>query len=446
MTSNIQLSPTSLGIFKAADIAPGSIEKCNTLLDINHEKYHIFFQDPAFHNHMAHSLLTNLSLGATPQEIEDRFNDLVPIQREIPDIDQVLLKDLGNPESFYNAIGQIHQYHTFLEFFKGEILVKGWKEVLQTFLFARTKLANRMLAQLLEGVYHPLIHLGFGVEFEQPAIIAEALAQAASHDRMNIEDLFFEAENLASKTKAQQIQKPKPLIELLSEVRASETIRNGPRWSDLGGKMKNGVIGRAGDALAKIASQFAIRDDDHEDLERRTAEMISVCAYLVGSVLRKDRKRKLDFFVMHAVNSSIFCTVLIRQDWIKLEDKIRLIEWKGRLDLAWYAAEGCPSLDDVAISNYTGSSEMDWQDLYSAARNECDDGHVSKFVRALKHGENETEPYEDGEWGTYFPMKGDMWLKLARICLDTTKGLPWEVKWVWFAGFNEAWQRPDLQL
>jgi len=446
MTSNIQLSPTSLGIFKAADIAPGSIEKCNTLLDINHEKYHIFFQDPAFHNHMAHSLLTNLSLGATPQEIEDRFNDLVPIQREIPDIDQALLKKLGDPENFYNAIGQIHQYHTFLEFFKGEILVKGWKEVLQTFFFARTKLANRMLAQLLEGVYHPLIHLGFGVEFEQPAIIAEALAQAASHDRMNIEDLFFEAENLASKAKAQQIEKPKPLIELLSEVRASETIRNGPRWSDLGGKMKNGVIGRAGDALAKIASQFVIRDNDHEDLERRTAEMISVCAYLVGSVLRKDRKRKLDFFVMHAVNSSIFCTVLIRQDWIKLEDKIRLVEWKGRLDLAWYAAEGCPPLDDLAISNYTGSSEMDWQDLYSAARNECDDGHVSKFVRALKHGENETKSYEDGEWSNYFPMKGDMWLKLARICLDTTKGLPWEVKWVWFAGFNEAWQRPDLQL
>ncbi|KAL4942085.1 hypothetical protein BDV06DRAFT_170062 [Aspergillus oleicola] len=67
--------------------------------------------------------------------------------------------------------------------------------------------------------------------------------------------------------------------------------------------------------------------------------MISVCANLVGSVLRPDRKRKLDFFIMHAVTSSIFCRVLIRQDWIKLEDRRRLVEWKGRLDLAWYAAE-----------------------------------------------------------------------------------------------------------
>ena len=32
------------------------------------------------------------------------------------------------------------------------------------------------------GFLHPIIHLGFGVEFKQPAIIAEALAEAAVHD------------------------------------------------------------------------------------------------------------------------------------------------------------------------------------------------------------------------------------------------------------------------
>ncbi|KAL3430239.1 hypothetical protein BDV09DRAFT_189450 [Aspergillus tetrazonus] len=424
MSSTIQLPPTALGLFKASDIAPGSIEKCNELLN-----------DPAFHNHMAHSLLTSLALGATLEELDDRFNDLVPIQRGIPDIDQALLRDLADPEVFYDTIGRIHQYHTFLAFFTEEISAKGWKAVVQEYLFSHTKLADRMLAQLLEGAYHPLIHLGFGVEFEQPAIVAEALAQAASHDRMDIEDLFFGAETLAAvDVNAHRTGKPKPLVELLSEVGANGTIRNGPRWSDLGAKMKIGVIGRAGQALAQIASKFVIRENDRKDLERRTAEMISVCAYLVGSVLRSDRKRKLDFFIMHAVTSSIFCTVLIRQDWIKLEDRRRPVEWKGRLDLAWYAAEGCPPLVDTAISSYTGSSELDWAGIFSAACKECDDGHDT------------AKPYENGKWSNYFPMKGDMWIKLARICLDTTAGLPWEIKWVWFAGFNEAWQRPDLQV
>lgn len=34
------------------------------------------------------------------------------------------------------------------------------------------------------GFLHPLIHLGFGVEFDQPAIVAEALAQAAVVSRI----------------------------------------------------------------------------------------------------------------------------------------------------------------------------------------------------------------------------------------------------------------------
>jgi hypothetical protein len=279
--SSIRLSPFHVGIFKAADIAPGSLEECNGLLEENHEGYHIFYQDPAFHNHMVHSLLTTLTLGATPQEIKDRYNDLVPIQRKIPDIDSHVLKKLADPEFFHDTIGQIHQYHTFLEFFKREITAKGFKEVVQEYVFSRTKLADRMLAQILEGAYHPIIHLGFGIEFNVPAIVAEALAQAASHDRMNIETFFFGAEHEAANTSPPT--KLKSLIELVHEVRANDSIRNAPRWSDLGNKMKGGVIGRAGQEMGKLASQFRIPNNE-KALERRTAEMISTCAYLAGFV------------------------------------------------------------------------------------------------------------------------------------------------------------------
>ncbi|KAL4757735.1 uncharacterized protein BDW70DRAFT_163218 [Aspergillus foveolatus] len=128
------------------------------------------------------------------------------------DIDQALLKSLADPNVFYDMI------------------------VVQEYLFSHSKLADRMLAQLLKGAYHPLNHLGFGVKLEQPTIVAEALAPAASHDRMNIEDLFFEAETFAAvDINAHRTGKPKPLVELLSEILADETIRNGPRWSDLGG-------------------------------------------------------------------------------------------------------------------------------------------------------------------------------------------------------------------
>ena len=41
-------------------------------------------------------------------------------------------------------------------------------------------------------------------------------------------------------------------------------------------------------------------------------------------------------------------------------------------------------------------------------------------------------------------MKGDMWLKLARMCQDTTKGLPTDLKWVPFTRFEQPWKRADL--
>lgn len=444
--SPISLSPSHVGIVKGAEIPPGSLEECNRLLQENHEKYHMFFRDKAGHNHIVHSLLTILALGATPQELQDRYDDGVPIQRAIPDIDNALLEKLADVDTFYNTIGEITQYHTFLEFFKREIAAKGWKAVVQEYVFARTKVADTMLARMYEGAYHPIIHLGLGIEFQQASIVAEGLAQAASHDDSHIGTLFRNAESEAAI--AYPTAKPKPLIELIHEVRANETIRNAPRWTDFGNKMRDGVIGRAGEEMQSLASQFRIREDETE-LERRTAEMISTCAYFAGAAQRSGRKRKIDFFYMHTVTSSIFFTVLIRQDWIALADRVRLVEWKARLDLAWYAVSGCAPLDGNAISGYESddpeTEAMGWAELFSAVNKEHDDGHAVKFIRALKNGEETAKPFEESEeWKGYFPMKGDMWIRLARMCHDTTKNLPTDLKWVPFTGFEQPWKRPDL--
>ena len=446
VASPIRLSPAHLGLFKAAEIAPNVLEECNRLLEKNHEAYHIFYRDPAFHNHTVHSLLTCLNLGANVQVLQDRYNDLVPIQREIPKIDEPLLAQLDDADVFYSTIGQIHQYHTFLEFFKRRIVLQGYQIVVLEYVLSRSKVAERMLVQIVEGAYHPIIHLGFGVEFDQPAIVAEALALAASHDRMNIEQVLFAAEKKAAAA-GPSVGKPKPLIELINDVRANERIRAAPVWSDLGEKMKAGVVGRAGDEMARVAAEFTIKGDDEEDLSRRTAEMISVCAYICGAAHQKGHPRKIDFFLMHCVTSSIFCTVLNRQDWIPLADRARLVEYKARTDLLWYAATGSAPLDSTAISGYADpeSDNMSWEDLFRDVIKESDDGHAAKFIRALKNGELESKHYEQSdEWANYFPCKGDMWLKVARLCQDTTKSTPWEKKWVFFTGFEEGWKRPDL--
>lgn len=450
-SSVLQLSPLHVGLIKAAgEVTPESIEECNRLLRKNHEEWHMFFRDTAGHNHIVHSLLTILALGAGPEELKARYEDGVPIQRAMPLVDSALLAKLrrkDDPDTLLNSIsGQVHQYHTFLEFFQGEISAKGWKEVIQEYILARTKVADLLLARMYEGAYHPIIHLGLGVEFQQPVIIAEALAQAASHDDARISTLFLNAEQEASISYPSA--KPKSMLELVHQVRATDAIRNAPQWTDFGNKMRDGIIGRAGEEMASLASQFRIKPDE-EDLERRTAEMISTCAYFAGAAQEKSKtggKIKIDFFYMHCVTSNIFFSVFNKQDWIKLEDRVRLVEWKARLDLAWYAVSGCAVLDGSAISGYASpeSDGMGWDELFDAVIKEHDDGHAAKFIRALKNGQDSAERFEQGEHTDCFPMKGDMWLKLARMCQDTTKNRPTDLKWVPFTGFEQPWKRPDL--
>lgn len=48
------------------------------------------------------------------------------------------------------------------------------------------------------GLLHPIIHLGFGIEFNQPALVAEGLAQACLHANwLGLRSLLPQAEHAA---------------------------------------------------------------------------------------------------------------------------------------------------------------------------------------------------------------------------------------------------------
>ncbi|KAE8384091.1 hypothetical protein BDV23DRAFT_192077 [Aspergillus alliaceus] len=419
----IGLSSEHVGILGDAPVDNASIQEANRLLQKNHEAWHMFFRDRAGHKHIAHSILTCLALGGAPEDIQRAYDDGVGIQRPIPEVDAATVERLAEEEFFYQTLGTITQYTSFLVFFQRQMDEHGWKETVNKYVFSRNKVAEKMLARLYEGAYHPIIHLGLGIEFQQPSIIAEALAQAAAHDDSHISTLFETCEAQAGI--AYPPQSPKSLIQLLHETRANDTIRTAPRWEDFGNKMRDGVVGRANLEMASIASQFIIKP---EDLEGRTAEMISVCAYMAGASQRPDRKRKIDFFYMHTLTSSIFFSVLIKQQWIKIEDRVRLVEWKGRLDLAWYVVSGSAELYEDAVTGYHDdfSAEMGWKELYAAVNKEHDDGHVAKMIRALKNGQEASRSFE-GEYPDAFPE----W--------------PTDQKFVNFTGFDMGWKiLPDL--
>lgn len=435
-SSQVRLSPDYLGIVRGAgEISSESLETATRLLQQNHDENHIFFRDVAGHNHTVHSVLTSLALGARPAELQSAFEDSLP-QRPLPPVNEETIRSFRDEAKFREKIGDMTQYTNYLVFFEGLIEERGWKDVIYEYCFSQSKTANAILIRMFDGAFHSIIHLGLGIEFEQAAIIAEALAQAAVHDDRGTDPYFLDAEKLAHESAYEKHY----LVDLLSEVRANESIRTAPRWDDIATtKMKVGVLGRSLKEMTQLAARFRVKP---EEIEERTAEMLSCCAYMAGAGQRAGKARQIDFFYMHSVTSSIFLTILTRQPWIKREDKARLVEWKSRLDLAWYASCGSPALDERNISDYEGgpADGMDWDALYKAIHAMHDDGHLAKFVRALKNGEEACRLLASKNVAA-FPVKGDMWLRLARMAYDVTVNKKPEQKWIFFAGFDQAWEK-----
>ncbi len=134
------------------------------------------------------------------------------------------------------------------------------------------------LLKIFPGFLHPLIQLGFGIEFNQPAIIAEALAQTCLHDNWTGK-FFLATEKAASLSKPRSPTETKTLPELLDDIRADDKLSTAAQWTD-DNKVHDGIIGRASQEMIKYASQWRVTE---ENLEERTAEMINSSIYFTAA-------------------------------------------------------------------------------------------------------------------------------------------------------------------
>jgi hypothetical protein len=143
---------------------------------------------------------------------------------------------------------------------------------------------------------------------------------------------------------------------------------------------------------------------------------------------------------MHSVTASTFFPFINRQDWITAENKARLLEWKTRSDLAIYASRRAPDLHLNEITEYKPRIPSGWNALFNRVNNFYDEGHGAKLVRALVSGETVVKPFEHSK---AIVIKGDMWLKIAHMAVDSlegTEGTGTIMSWVRGAGFPEAWE------
>ncbi|KAF2860411.1 hypothetical protein K470DRAFT_258006 [Piedraia hortae CBS 480.64] len=412
-------------VYSRKGISKEATDKTNELLQKNHDQFNIFFNNKGFHNHIAHHLLTIWSLRATEDQVVQAFKDNESYQMPAKEVHEDVLKELYDPKKFSESLGVREYYHEFLIYFQKEIEQLGWQKAISKHVLEESE--NNMLVRLYAGLVHPIIHLGFGVEFEQPAIVAEALAETAVH-RDDLAEFFHDSEKLA---KENDDKSPKSIVQMFDAIYEEKTLRDAIEFRDED-KLGTTERGKIGDRVKKFASQFHVQPND---LERKNAELTNASAYLMGAAPRPNKIVKFDFFLMHTVTSSIFLSAFLRQDWIKDSDKARLLAWKSRYDLVEYVARGAPELRIEVIRNYKPKQPSGWDVLEDRVVAVPDDGHAAKTVRALAHGQRICEPYEHRP---EFRIKHDDWLQLAHMTIDSVEG-PGD-EWIRNTGFDEAWK------
>lgn len=227
-------------------------------------------------------------------------------QRPAQPVHQAVVNDLFQTWDHASAyLGQENHYPDFLAFFQREIDAKGWEAVLSEYLFKKdSPSAEDLFVRLFAGIVHPLIQLMYGIEWKQPAIVAEALAQTCVHQAES-KDLLFRIERAANEAYGASPdaskQRMPSIVALHQEARADPKISTavefvpgppGPRFVDT-------VLKHAEDEMMRILSKVKVWPDE---VEERTAEMFDAEVYVAASAALKGPKLgkppKFDFFLM----------------------------------------------------------------------------------------------------------------------------------------------------
>lgn len=216
-------------------------------------------------------MLTIWALGASPETIRVQYDREDKRQRPMMKSDESLVQSFDDKRVMLQHMYIEDNYASFLVYFQRQIAAKGVATVLDEYVFHENKVARSLLSRLFSGLVHPIIHLGFGVEFEQPAIIAQALAQASVHQDYLGETFFVP---MQKHIESAGIREQVTLIQIMDLMRADKDLRQSAQHGDTD-VFANGLLKRAPNAVIDYCSRWTVPEDQ---IEEKFAEMINTAS------------------------------------------------------------------------------------------------------------------------------------------------------------------------
>ncbi|KAG0352126.1 hypothetical protein BG005_008391 [Podila minutissima] len=393
------------------------------LLEENHNKHHCFFNEKGFHNHLAHGVLASYSLGATPERLQAIYKSHAVEQRPIGPI-----KKSFTPVDWKSEVGNQEFYASYLEFFRQEVPKLGRVEAIVKYAFD-----TDVIGRTFSGAFHPLIHLGYGIDFGIDAIVAEGLAMMAVTSKMMSPFVVAPAtkvEKVTTKIASQlSISEPssaKTVMDILTAIREDRELDNVTSYPEVNKTMDVAKSKVAASKVQKLLSEWKV-EETIQDIDLKAKELYKACLLAVGGTGLRNGKVKQDFFLMHALTSVLFVHKLAHA--LPPAYAVSCLTSHLGASLAYYISRGRPQVDVDALLNYRGKQSLDpsnpWLSIIKRAV-DIDEVHVTKVVRSCALG--------DLLFGAEESFS-QLLLNTAQISLDV-KG-DWEFEGV---GWPQTWE------
>ncbi|XP_006457260.1 hypothetical protein AGABI2DRAFT_212589 [Agaricus bisporus var. bisporus H97] len=343
--------PDSTPLPGATEESTATLREC---LKDNHKRWHTFFNDRGFHNHTAHGLLALWYLGADADILKAAYEQESSYQRATYASPGPINKD-----NWTEHLGDAKYYDSYLAFFSAELAAKGPTAILEDYVFSEA--VNypengkpvEMLARLLDGLIHPLIHVGYGYEFGVPGMIVEGLSQAAVHGATSTPILPPSLWKEPSSITQDIPNSTSNLLNILARIIADPEIA--PTQGDQA--MYQEIVKTYSSPILKHVNSWMIDVSTKEGL-RKILEEIAWFVSLIYAVpgyttkSEEDGTFNADFFYMHLVTSSMFLPPLIAH--LKPQSQKLLLKSYITVCLSWFISRGKPTLN---IPSFFSSSQ-----------------------------------------------------------------------------------------
>lgn len=344
------------------------------LLKANHINHSILYHSLQFHNHLPHLLASAYLLGASTAQLHTIYDEEGKELEKWADSPEELTDD-----DWRDHLGDRSYQRAYIDFFEDRLATRKanweWKNIVSEYMFAPEDGGPPLINNVVAGLGHPLIHLGYAFEVDSKEIALEALAMAAT--QYNFMHKYLDDPKYTRPPANGDFSSTSPL-EILDQIRSDRRF-DGLFDEHKGSGNVEVLFDEHEDLVLEYWNAWNVGDDP---VKRFEESQEAATALLVATV--PPGTHSYNFLIVHLLTTSHAVRILL--PFIPAKFHIALVRQWWLFTLSVYIAELRPKIDPDYVTWPEGAGGKTWAYVEDKALNSqwATDAHFVKAVRAMK--------------------------------------------------------------